>query len=374
MTVRFEYRGPSESLSRRTLLARPVAEFHAAALAVANRGSHRAEWVVELGPELLFDEGGLAVIAGSLENVLTDEAEFLLAPDPLALRDYYSHQPDLSIPVVARRGAGGTRAGVHLDLPARRYAIPFPASMRGATDVSVPTALLMRATSAFDPLFANQIASLAAIERGVRRSPRAAIQALLGRGGSFGQRAGRAFAAIHRDAEVHPTAVVEGSVVEAGARIGAHCTVRYSWIGECARLHDGAKVELSVVGRNTWLMHDLVLYRSVAEDDVFLIHGPYQFSLFQHRSAAFATILMDYRPDEKPIRIETGAGRSDYGGLFLGAVYEEGSKTLGGTALAPGRVVPRDTWLAADPESVHLLGASDLAPRTPLAPRATRGD
>src|SRR5207237_1434249 len=76
------------------------------------------------------------------------------------------------------------------------------------------------------------------------------------------QKIGLAANRIARGAEIHPSAIVEGSVIGAGARIGALCVVRYSVIGESARLHDGAKVEYSVVGKGSWLMHDLVLSRS----------------------------------------------------------------------------------------------------------------
>ena len=160
--------------------------------------------------------------------------------------------------------------------------------------------------------------------------------------------------------------------MEAGARIGAHTSVRFSWIGKGARLHDGAKVEYSVVGERTWLMHDLVLYRSVAEAEVFLIHGPYQFSFFQSGSGAFATIMMDYRPDGKAIRAETSSGLLPYGGRLLGSVLCEGARTLGGSLLAPGRVVPKDVWLSALPDQIHAVTAADLPPGLPLAPPRTR--
>jgi NDP-sugar pyrophosphorylase family protein len=145
---------------------------------------------------------------------------------------------------------------------------------------------------------------------------------------------------IDPTAIIHPTAVIEGAVIGAGTRIGAGCVVRYSVLGNHVHLHDGAKVEYSAVDDRTWLMHDLVLYRSVAESDVFLIHGPYQFSFFQHASAAFATIMMDYRPDAREITITTTDGPRSYRGRFLGALLEEQSKVFGGTLTAPGITIP----------------------------------
>jgi NDP-sugar pyrophosphorylase family protein len=173
---------------------------------------------------------------------------------------------------------------------------------------------------------------------------------------------------VDRTAEVHPTAVIEGSVVGPGARVGAHAVVRFSVIGENARLHDGAKVEFSTVGRGSWLMHDLVLFRCHVEDEVFLIHGPYQFSSFHTRSAAFATILMDWLPHGGPFKVLTPSGPKEYRGRFLGSVYRAGARTLGGTLLAPGRIVPEDTWLAGDPSQVHRRLDDGMPRGTPLPP------
>lgn len=378
--ARFEYAGPAKSLAERCIVGQPLPGFHADAIGRADGGPD-AEWTVSLGENLLFDEAGLRLLTDALARAAdgVGNVSFLLVPDDAARREYYSLQPDggakIELPVTATRPGRAGRTQLTVDLPARRFAMPFPAALYGRAEVSVPQALLLPAHSPFDVLFANQIALTAVIAHRASRSPVALLGALLGpsrMARNFPQRVGLAYRSVHKDAEVHPTAVIEGSVIEAGARIGAHTTVRWSWIGREARLHDGAKVELSVVGRNTWLMHDLVLYRSATEDDVFLIHGPYQFSFFHKASAAFATILMDYRPDGKPIQVETDAGLRPYEGFFLGAVYGERSKTLGGSSLAPGRVIPPDVWLGADPGSVHLLATRAVETGAVLPPAATR--
>jgi hypothetical protein len=102
----------------------------------------------------------------------------------------------------------------------------------------------------------------------VPRSPSAWLRALVGRrSGGLKRRLSLAYARIHPTADIHPTAVIEGSVIEANVKVGAHAVVRYSHIGERAVLHDGAKVEFSVVGPGSWLMHDLVCYRCLLEDE-----------------------------------------------------------------------------------------------------------
>jgi hypothetical protein len=381
MKVRYEYDGPSEELARREVLARPIAAHHEEALGAFRRPAEGG-WIVRLGSTLLFDAAGLALVDRALRAYrgAAAQLDFEIAMDDAVYRDYYSLGPPGSradrpaLPITAvRSGADGPTETLTLVLTSSLERLPLPAGLAEPVQVGLPHALLLPYHGPFDLLFANQIALGSALRRRVARSPRTWLRSRLGHYGvhSSAQRAARAYRRVHRTAEVHPTAVIEGSSIGAGARVGAHAVVRYSVVGEGARLHDGAKVEMSVVGTGAWLMHDLVLYRSVAEEGTFLIHGPYQFSYFERGSGAFATIMMDYRPDARPIQVRTPAGLRPYGGPFLGAVLGEGSKTLGGCLLAPGRIVPARTWLSADPESIHALDESDLPTERPVPPRSS---
>jgi hypothetical protein len=381
MSIIHRYDGPAEEIRDREILGRPVEHHHRAVLA-GHPLCTRADWTVDLGGSLLFDEAGLARIDSAL-SAYAGRASTLhlqLAMDEAVFRDYYSLAPDASagampIPIVAGRpgGDGGTEV-LTLRLPSYGERMPFPPGLAPARDVGVPGALLMTHHGAFDLLFANQIAIVSDLRARASRSPWTWLKAMTRRSGVRGraQRVARAYRAVHPTAEVHPTAVVEGAVVGPRARVGAHCVVRYSVIAEDARLHDGAKVELSVVGAGAWLMHDLVLYRSVAERGTFLIHGPYQFSSFHRDSGGFATIMMDYRPDGRPIQVKTAAGLRAYAGPFLGSVVGEGAKTLGGSLVAPGRIVPPQAWLSADPASIHLLETDTLPPQRVSAPGTSR--
>lgn len=379
--VRFEYAGPVGNLVSRQLLGEAVPEFHRRALAAVEKGSGgEAEWIVTLGGNLMFDRGGLQLITAALAEYSgrADRLEVHLVPDPMAARDYYGLQGGLGaggsvrLPVEARRRtaiSGAVAEPLRVKLPSSLTAVPFPRSLTEPTEASTPHALLLAFDSDFDLLFANQIAWPAELRRRVPRSPAALFRAAFRRHPRDAKlRAASAWRSIHHTAEVHPTAVVEGSIVGPGARVGAHCTVRFSVIGENARLHDGAKVEFSTVGRGSWLMHDLVLFRCHVEDEVFLIHGPYQFSCFHSRSAAFATILMDWLPNGGAFKVITPGGPREYRGRFLGSVYREGARTLGGSLLAPGRIVPKDTWLAGDPAQVHRRVDASLPQGLPVPP------
>ncbi len=376
----FVHPGASPAIRAREILGRPAAEHLKEALRDARAASG---WRIELPDSLLFDRAGLRLLARAVDGYRgrASRLSFWLKPDPDAWRDYYSLQAleseEIPLMVFAERAGGdGGEERLSVPLPARHYEMAFPSGIAAPCRVAVPRALLLPMRNDFDPLFANQIAHLADLESRVARSPWTWIKALRpgapGRGAA--RKLGLAWSNVHRTADVHPTAVVEGSTVGPGARIGAYCVVRYSTVGERAQIFDGAKVELAVVGSRSWLMHDLVLYRSVAESDVFLIHGPYQFSYFRRGSGAFGTILADYRPDRRPIQVETPDGRVAYAGPFLGSVYGEGAKSLGGSVIAPGRVIPDGVWLGAEPSSVHLLSRRGLGTHAPLAPAQTRAE
>lgn len=386
MTIRFLYDGPSAILERRQLLGQSIALHHAKAL--KSHHIHQAwkddGWTVQLGDSLLFDSAGLSTLVKALEGYqgAATQLEFSLTVDAMMWRDYYSLLPEdiasplsIMLPVSASRGStGSTRKELlRIPLPAALDTIGLPQCMGGSFALSVPQALLMPYHSDFDLLFANQIAVLSALHARTKKSPMAWLNGLWSsRKRPLRERIALSYQAIHPTANVHPTAVVEGAVIGEGAEIGAHCSVRYSVIAPGARLYDGAKVEFSVVGPQSTLMHDLVLFRCAVEEQVFLIHGPYQFSYFQRGSSAFATILMDYRPDQKPIQVKVGEEIRPYGGRFLGSVIGERAKLLGGCLLAPGRIVPPDTWLAADPDGIHTLQGDALDRATPLSPQATR--
>jgi len=360
------------ALQARRLLCQDVLKSHQQALARINQKPLH-DWAVSLGDHLIFDFSGLNVIKNALQSYqgTADQLNFRLQLSEPAIRDYYSHSTYLAsdglinLPIIATRNLNRNEEVDTYLLTFDELSTPinYPQALTERDVNSTPLALLMPYSCDHDLLFSNQIALFSNINQQVRKSPRSWLNAFFkrrtlfkGRNISLNQRISLSWKQVHPSADVHPTAVIEGSVIGEGCRVGAHCVVRYSLLGNNVHLHDGAKVEYSVLDDNSWLMHDLVLYRSLAETDVFLIHGPYQFSFFQKGSGAFANIMMDYRPDNKPIRINTPinkpSGVCDYQGRFLGALLEERAKVFGGTLTAPGITIPHDKQITADIDAI----------------------
>jgi hypothetical protein len=365
--IEFRHTGINQKLARRRLLCTDVHDFLRLSLSRSGFRS-KEDWQVELGDTLLFDHAGLKQLALAISGYggQAKQLHFCLKLSPEALRDYYSHSSQVKagtvlLPVEARRAdCSGTDLPetLELSLPELATTINFPLALTPPDCNRTPLALLMPYGCDHDLLFANQIAIIANIAEQVQHSPASWLRALFARRrGPLRQRIPLYWNSIHPSARIHPTAVVEGSVIGPECRIGALCVVRYSILGSQVQLHDGAKVEYSAVDDRSWLMHDLVLYRSVAETDVFLIHGPYQFSCFQHASAAFATIMMDYRPDSRAISINTPDGVRPYHGRFLGALLEENARVFGGTLTAPGITIPAGQEVYAN---IDVVRAKDL--------------
>ena len=139
---------------------------------------------------------------------------------------------------------------------------------------------------------------------------------------------------------IHPTAVIEGSVLGDDVTIGAHAVVRLSHIESGTTIDDQASVTYSVLGKNNYIANKNHVSFCMTYDDVFLIHGPYQFSVFGKGSSVFATINCDVRMDQQTIRIPGHTGVYDSHQHLLGVAYGHGTKMAGGNIVAPGQILP----------------------------------
>lgn len=348
-----------KALQQRRLLCEDVSKAHKKVLNIANTNKNfKSSWNVILGDNLLFDLAGLQALSKIIQDYQgsAKQLSFKLKLSAEAVRDYYSHSPYLNkgyidLPITAikpvERGKidsqklSTEKETLAITLNELSTDVAYPLSLTMPDVNNTPLALLMPYSCDHDCLFANQIAVFSNLNQKLKSAPKSWLGGFFNRRKiSLNRRISLAWKQVHPTADIHPSAVIEGAVIGANCRIGAHCVVRYSVLGKNVVLHDGAKAEYSVVDDKSWLMHDLVLYRSLAETDVFLIHGPYQFSYFQKQSAAFASIMMDYRPDNKPIRINVQNDTRSYQGRFLGALLEEKARVFGGTLTAPGITIP----------------------------------
>jgi len=169
----------------------------------------------------------------------------------------------------------------------------------------------------------------------------------------------RAINKIGRGCRIHPTARLEGVHLADNVVVGANAIVRLSTIGSGTTIDDQASVTYSVVGERNYIFNKNHLSFSMTYDDVFLIHGPYNFSVFGRSSAVFAVINCDFRLDQENIKIPTDFGIVDSRQPLLGIAYGHGSKIGGGNIIAPGRIVPN--YQHIEPPANIIMGFPDHA-------------
>lgn len=147
---------------------------------------------------------------------------------------------------------------------------------------------------------------------------------------------------IGKNCFIHPSAIIEGSIIGDNVRIGANTIVRLSQIGNNCTLSDNVVVSSSVLGARTYISNSNFIAFCMTFEEVFLIHGPYQFSIFGRNSSCFAVINCDIRLDQENIKIPTSEGIIDSSQPLLGIAYGHHSKTSGGNIIAAGRIVPNN--------------------------------
>ena len=177
-------------------------------------------------------------------------------------------------------------------------------------------------------------------------------------GGSWFYRGLKRMNKIGKNCKIHPTALIEGSVIGNNVTIGANSIVRLSTVGNLCSISDNVTVINSILGDKTYIANSNYINSCLTFDEVFLIHGPYQISVFGENSACFAVINCDIRLDQKNIKIPTSQGVLDSNQEFLGVAYGHRSKTGGGNIIAAGRIVPND--LHINPPDNIILSFKDL--------------
>jgi len=145
---------------------------------------------------------------------------------------------------------------------------------------------------------------------------------------------------IGKNCQIHPSAIIEGSIIGDNAKIGANAIVRLSVLGDDCHISDNVSCINSVLRNKSFIANSNYINSVLCYEEVFVIHGPYHLSVFGKNSACFAIINCDIRLDAKTIKIPTSQGLMDSKQHFLGIAYGHFSKTGGGNIIAAGRIVP----------------------------------
>lgn len=273
------------------------------------------------------------------------------------LQDLPENESVVEYPLVYHRGGPATAApcrNVILDVDEFSERGAFPPHMIGKEEYrfGLTTRPLLALRHPVHIGLANMAANFARIARYRKLAPGQKLKALFRAGSLNRHRLLAAVSTIEPGADVHPTAVVEGSVIGRGAKIGAYAVVRFSVVGANAFVDDHAGLKFSIVGDGAFIANNCVLFFTTAYPRAFLISGPYQFSCFGYDSAIMNSIPCDYRLDGRTIKVRAGAESRDTGLRFAGAIVGHRTRIAAGLIIAPGREIPNDLELYPDPARV----------------------
>ncbi len=162
-----------------------------------------------------------------------------------------------------------------------------------------------------------------------------------------------------RRVKIHPSAVVEASILGDGVQIGANAVVRASWLGPGARVADGGLVEMSVLGAGAVVTRQSNCNFMVMYPGSVLGHGIHQISLLGRDAFVSAKAAMyDFKPDGN-VKIEHRGKFLDSGSNFLGACIGHGTFLGAGVWVQHGRAIPNGVMLIKDPaETVKRVAAA----------------
>lgn len=207
----------------------------------------------------------------------------------------------------------------------------------------------------------NQLAlgAQAAIEQErFRRAPfwrkAAIVLRLLARAGwPSRHRLARALCQVGRDVDIHPTAVVELSVLGDGVRVGPHAVVRASVLGAGAQVDEHATLSLSVVGARARVGRGAMVNLSTLLPDCWVswCHGLQASVVGEGAFLAWGCTLLDMSFG-RTIRVRHRGERVDSGLHFLGVAVGHRAVVGHAVKLNYGVELPNDAVLVASVEGL----------------------
>ena len=163
----------------------------------------------------------------------------------------------------------------------------------------------------------------------------------------------RSLSQIAKTANVHPTAVVELSVVGEGAEIGPYAVIRGSVLGAGVKVEEHAIVNASVLGEKARVGKRGTANLSVLYPEAFISAGAgHQACVFgQSCFVAWSVTSFDLSFGDE-IKVRKDGQRVSSGTHFLGCAVGHRARIGGQVSLGYGAEVPNDAMLVGDSDKV----------------------
>lgn len=240
-------------------------------------------------------------------------------------------------------------------------------SMPGGEEVRVSDRFAVRVRHPVQLLWANLLALPPTVWRGmVGDGLPAALRLVAAVIGARSTQPDRVAARLTRcapDARIHPSAVVEASVLESGAVVGPGAVVRGAWLGPGARVEALGICEGSVLGPQAVVQRQALFRYSVLARGA-MIGGATQLAVLGPQSALKRGSFGMDQGLGRDVRVAVGQAlvRAPLG--LSGPTLGSGAQVGSGVWVAPGRRIPA---------GAVVVGPDPLVdPRTPDGPGAYR--
>jgi NDP-sugar pyrophosphorylase family protein len=155
----------------------------------------------------------------------------------------------------------------------------------------------------------------------------------------------RRFVFVGRRCQIHPSALVEGSVIGDDVVIGPGAVVLNSVIGSGSRLEQRTHVSQCTLGRRTFMSLNSSMQACATFDDADACANNLQACVVGARAGltsfarALDTVLHDDGRPGAPVQVVDGEGRRPVGELPCGVVFGPDSYVGAGVTFAAGRAV-----------------------------------
>jgi hypothetical protein len=154
---------------------------------------------------------------------------------------------------------------------------------------------------------------------------------------------------------IHPTAVVEESVLGVGVEVDAFAVVRGSWLGDGAHVEEHASVNASVVGPDARVgRFALANFCVLLESATISIGDGFQACVFGRSSYLAIGACIQDLCFEGNVRVIHHGHRVDSGVPFLGAAIGHRTRIGNGVRIGYGAEVPNDRALVLGSEHLFL--------------------
>lgn len=220
-------------------------------------------------------------------------------------------------------------------------------------------------------LRANQLAMMAGLaslkERSKLRNLLAILWILLKSFPPSEARVLRAISRKGRRTKIHPTAVVEASLLGDGVRIGAHAVVRASVLDDGAVVEDFGLVEMSVLGKGACVTKKAISNFNVMYPGSVLGHAGAQMSLLGYDAfVSTDSRIFDLKFDGN-VPVEHRGKTVSSGARFLGACVGHRASVGAGVFVQFGKAIPNGAVIVKHPREVVRKIDPGVPERVPLA-------